>query len=147
MPLSGVSNSTLPEDGLMLKRFTSLSLAVSLITLSGAAPLYASAQEGHAKSAVKIKEKVAGIGTGPRTRVEVKLRGGAKVKGHISEIADDHFTVVDKKAGEVRVTYSEAKSVKEHYIPKWMKVTSLVALGLLAPVIISSIVVVAKGGQ
>lgn len=147
MLLSGVSIFTLPEEELMLKRFTSLSLAVSLISLIGFNPLRVSAQEGVTKSATKVRKKVAEIGTGPRAKVEVKLRGGAKVKGYISEIADDWFTVVDKGAGEVRVAYSEVESVKERYIPKWMKVSSLVALGLLVPIIVSSVVVVAQGGQ
>jgi hypothetical protein len=131
----------------MLKRLISLSLAVALLSLGGFNPLYVSAQESDAKSAAKVRGKVAEIGTGPRAKVEVKLRDGAKVKGYISEIGEDYFTVADKKAGEVKVAYSEVKSLRERYIPKWMKVTSLVALGLLAPIIISSVVVVAKGGQ
>lgn len=131
----------------MLKRLMSLLLAVSLMGLTVVNPLSVSAQEAHEKSAAKIRKKVAEIGTGPRAQVVVRLRDGAKVKGHISEIAEDHFAVVDKKAGEVRVAYAEAKSLREVYIPKWMKVTGFVALGIMAPLIIATVVVTAKGGQ
>ncbi|HEX8492629.1 MAG TPA: hypothetical protein VF658_07300 [Pyrinomonadaceae bacterium] len=150
----------------MSKRLLSLSLAALLINLTGLSTPYAVAaqereragaaekvnagggkQEKEAKSAAKVKEKVAEIGTGPRAKVEVKLRAGAKVKGYISEIASDSFTVVDKKTGAQTMAYSDVKSVKNQYIPKWMKISALVAMGLLVPVIISAVVVVAQGGQ
>jgi hypothetical protein len=131
----------------MLKRLTALSLGVLLVGLQGFNPPRVSAQETESKSADRIRKKVAGIGTGPRAKVEVKLDGGTKIKGHISKIEDEHFTVVDKKAGEVTVRYAEVRSLKERYTPKWMRVYGYVALGALVPVIISAIVVTAQGGQ
>lgn len=131
----------------MSKRFMSLWLGVLLIGLQGFNPPRVSAQGTEPGAAAKIRKKVVGIGTGPRAKVEVKLDGGAEVKGYISKVEDEHFTVVDKKAGEVRVGYAEVKSLKERSMPKWMKVYGYVALGVLAPVIISAIVVTAQGGQ
>ena len=131
----------------MSKNFLTLSLAVLLVGLQGFAAPHVYAQGGDAKSAAKFRKKVAEIGTGPRAQVLVKLYDGVKVRGHISEIADDHFTVTDKKSGAVQVQYEQVKSLKETYIPKWMKVSGWVALGIMVPLIVSTVVVVAQGGQ
>jgi hypothetical protein len=53
------------------------------------------------------------MGLGQEARVEVKLRGGRKLKGYISEATDDHFLLVDAGGNPTRVTYPEVESVKE----------------------------------
>ena len=131
----------------MSKNLLTLSLAALLIGSQGFAAPRTYAQGRDAKSAAKLREKVAEIGTGPRAQVLVKLYDGVKVRGHISEIADDHFTATDKKSGAVQVQYAQVKSLKERYIPKWMKYTGWVAAGIMVPVVISAVVVVAQGGR
>jgi hypothetical protein len=170
LPLSGANNYTLPEEELMLKRRLTLLLAASLLSGAGLAttPNAAaqqqeqtantsesvrdgnSSQEGEeqaAKTTAKVKRQVAKFGTGPRAKVEVKLRDGKKLNGQIKEITDSQFTIMEKSKGTTTVAYSEVKSIKDRYLPTWMKATGYVALGILAPVLISTVVVLAKGGQ
>jgi hypothetical protein len=162
----------LPEENLlMLKRLMTLSLVASLLNFAGLATTpCASAQQAEqtaaatndsvravnstpqeedqeAKTTAKVKRKVAGFGTGPRAKVEVKLRDGKKLHGHITEIADAHFILAEKTKGTMTIAYSEVKSIKDRYLPPLMKATGWVALGILVPVLISTAVVMAQGGQ
>jgi small nuclear ribonucleoprotein (snRNP)-like protein len=63
----------------------------------------------------KVKAKVVKIGVGEEARVEVRLRDGRKVKGYISEIENDYFTVVDDNAGvATRIDYSQVQKLSAH---------------------------------
>jgi hypothetical protein len=62
--------------------------------------------------ASKARAKVESLGN--NTRVEVKLRDTTKVKGHISAITPDSFTVTDAKTGITNtVAYAEVDEVKK----------------------------------
>ena len=41
-----------------------------------------------------------------------KLKNRTKLKGHVAEASDEHFTVVDSDGGAARVAYSDVESVK-----------------------------------
>ena len=46
--------------------------------------------------------------------VTVKLNDGAKVKGHVTEVADDYFVVTDRKTGQsTSINYSSVKDIRE----------------------------------
>jgi hypothetical protein len=165
--LSGLIVCIPSEEKLMSKNFVSLTLAAVLLfsslvltaappasaqEVAGAAPATADAKtqargEREARAAAKAKRQVADFGTGPRAKVEVKLQDGAKVRGYISQIDDAHFTVVDRKTGARTVAYTEVKSIKNRYLPKWVQVTGWVALGVMVPFVVVSTVVVAQGGN
>lgn len=63
--------------------------------------------------AAKARAKVAKIGVGQNAKVEVKLRDQSKIKGYISQLHPDSFTVIERDtAVERNLTYSEVIEVK-----------------------------------
>ena len=129
----------------MSKKLVALALA-ALVACSHAVYAQDTAQAKEAFAAAKARERIESTGAGER--VEVKLRDGTKVKGRIGELADEHFTVVDRKTGaETAVRYEQVKSVQNRFIPKRLKVASLVIIGAVTPVFVAAAVVLAKGGQ
>jgi NAD-dependent DNA ligase len=59
----------------------------------------------------KVKAKVRELGN---TRVEVKLRDQTRLKGQMSSIDDDGFSITDAKSGSSqRVAYAEVLDVKK----------------------------------
>lgn len=88
-----------------------LAVTLSLLTLSTSARTYAQTAPADAL-AVKVKADVAKRAekNGP---VSVKLRDGSKLKGTLSQVSEDGFTLTDSKSGQVRtLTYTEVASVK-----------------------------------
>jgi hypothetical protein len=71
----------------------------------------------HAKeltSADEARASVAKLGTGKDARVEVKLRDNTKLKGYISDVKEDSFTVVDSKTGLARsLSYADVMQVSK----------------------------------
>lgn len=68
-----------------------------------------------AKHAAKVKAEIAKLGTGPDARVKVKLKDGTKIKGYVSEIAEDSFTVTDPETSTATVVpYGNAKQVSRN---------------------------------
>ena len=64
------------------------------------------------KHAAKIKAAVNKLGVGKDSLVKIKLRDKTKVKGYISEIVDENFTVVDTKGEAHVIAYSNAKQIR-----------------------------------
>ena len=68
---------------------------------------------GDAKEIDKVKSAVAKLGSGPGSRVEVKLRDKTKLKGYIGEASENGFVVVDEKTGQATpVQYQLVKNLK-----------------------------------
>ena len=60
------------------------------------------------------RQTVNGIGTGPKAKVEAKLKNKTKVKGTIQTISPDSFTVIDEKTGSAQtVAFADIESVKK----------------------------------
>ena len=129
----------------MSKKIVSLALAALLVVCSSSGYAQTAAQSEEAKAAAKVKAKIEKTGEGER--VALTLRDGAKLKGSVSEIADDHFTLVDKAGGETPVRYAEIRSVQTPFNARPLKLTALVIAGVLAPLVIAGAVVAATGGQ
>ncbi len=97
----------------MLRRILGLALVGLLVNVSCESQARASSDESkQARLAGKVKKEIARLGTGPDARVEVKLYDGTKVKGFVSEIADEYFVVTDAKTGAAtRVSYPQVKQL------------------------------------
>jgi hypothetical protein len=64
--------------------------------------------------AAKTRHSILKIGTGERARVEIKLRDETKLKGYISGVGADSFTLTDSKTGASQVVaYSDVAQVKK----------------------------------
>lgn len=98
----------------MLKRFL-LMIVLVLVTNLAVAPYTFAAEntEKEAKFAEKVKTEIAKLGVGTDAKIKVKLKDGTKLKGYVSEIKDNEFSVTDAKTGKATpVSYSHAKQVK-----------------------------------
>lgn len=96
----------------MFKKVLTAALAALLINLAAASPARAGGAQDGTAAVLKVKEAIARLGTGPQARAEVKLKTGAKLKGHVAEASDEHFTFIDADAVAKRVAYAEVESVK-----------------------------------
>ncbi len=98
----------------MFKKYLVMSLIVLMFNLAGGRLLFAQTQDDDksAKLTAKIKTKVAKYGTGEKSKVKVELRNQTKIKGYISTIEDNSFTVTDKKTGTAtKIEYAQVKKV------------------------------------
>jgi hypothetical protein len=64
--------------------------------------------------AEKARAKIQKMGAGQDARVEVRLRDNTRLKGYISAVGEDSFTVADRKTGASQtVAYADVKEVKK----------------------------------
>ena len=98
----------------MFKKYLTFALTFLVLNLSLSSVAFAETKEEKAaKFTEKVKVNVTKLGIGPDARVEVKLKDGKKLKGYISQINDESFTVVEDKTGNItEVPYPNAKQVK-----------------------------------
>jgi hypothetical protein len=94
----------------MFKSLLSAALAVVLLA-GGSLPVFA--QTVDASNAEKIKAVVARRGVNEKKRVRVKMLSGVKMKGYISQIGDDSFTLaISKTRQPVVIAYRDVSKVE-----------------------------------
>ena len=97
----------------MIKRFIVLTLMMAFLSAGVAFKTTQAQTSRDAELAAKARAKVARIGVGQNAKVEVKLRDQSRIKGYISEVQQDSFTVVERDTGVSRsVVYADAMDVK-----------------------------------
>ena len=98
----------------MVKRFLGLVVALLLMNLGTLQTTNAKTQDDNdARKIEKLKVDIRKLGVGKETRVEIRLRDGNKLKGHIREVHDSDFVVVEDKTGtDVTVEYSNVAQPK-----------------------------------
>ena len=65
------------------------------------------------KFAGKVKADIAKLGTGTDAKVKLKLKDGTKIKGFISAINDNQFSVTNTETGQTtQIAYPNVKQVK-----------------------------------
>jgi hypothetical protein len=99
----------------MFKKNLSLFLVGSLMLSLFAVPsaLAKTKEEKEAALAAKVKAGVAKLGAGADTKISVKLRNKAKLKGYVSRIEEEAFFITDAKTGvETRVDYGDVTQAK-----------------------------------
>ena len=121
----------------MLKKYLTLTLVGFVINLACAASASAGVDaEKQARRAEKVKAGIVKIGTGPQSRVEVKLLNGTKLKGYVREAAEDHFVIVEENGGpSTDVPYAQVRQVKGNNLTKGAEKVVAVA-GALAAVFV-----------
>src|SRR5215204_6224869 len=66
------------------------------------------------EAAAETRAAVQRLGAGTKTRVEVRLQDGTRLRGHITAAGEDTFTITDSKTGAPRaVAYADAARVKK----------------------------------
>ena len=126
----------------MYKKIGSILLVVLLAHIAYPSRAFASGKpEKDAQFAEKVKSEIAKLGTGSDARVEVKLKDKTKLKGHLSEVGNESFVVVDAKTGSpTTVTYPQVKQVKGNNLNTGVKIAIGVAIFL------GVILILAKAG-
>ncbi len=93
---------------------------------------YAFASENPEKAtklANKVKAGVAKLGTGPKAKIDLKLKDGAKLKGYIAEINEENFVVMVSKTGQsISVLYSNVKQIKGNNL----STGTIITIGIIA---------------
>jgi hypothetical protein len=97
----------------MLKRLARVVLAGLVLNFVCSAPVLAhGGQDKEAKRIAKVKKEIAELGTGPKAKVEVKLRDKTKRTGYVSAIGDEQFAVTDEKTNTAtNVSYAQVEKV------------------------------------
>lgn len=79
----------------------------------GHQPALAQAQEA-TRAAEEARSTVQRLGAGTKTRVEVRLQDGTRLRGPVSAAGEDTFTITDSKTGQPRtVAYADVARVKK----------------------------------
>lgn len=121
------------------KKAMLLALCLLLISAVSSPPVLGAIKEKDAGFAEKVKAGILKLGTGPEAQVQVRLRDKRKLKGYITEIANDHFAVTDPKSGATEmIAYSQVKQVKGNNLSTGAKIAIGVAIiaGILALIIV-----------
>jgi len=116
----------------MYMKITAIVLVALLLNITAPSRAFAATSaEQEARFAEKVKTQIAKLGTGPQARVEVKLRDKTKLKGHISEVGDEFFAVVDEKTGSATtLAYSQVKQVKGNNLSTGAAIAIGIGIGI-----------------
>ncbi len=115
----------------MLKQILSLMLIGFLISVVAMKPAIASAKVEDQAFANRVKQAVSSLGTGETVRVKIKLQNDTKIKGYISEIAENDFTVVTSKDKVgTKVPYPQVKQIKRNNL-SGLGIAGIVAGGVI----------------
>jgi hypothetical protein len=117
-----------------MKYFTLLFVVV--LVLNSVADAKAS-QTVEEKQATHIKAEVERRGTGEKSRVKVRLRNKAEVKGYVSKIQDSSFDVTDKISGQAtRISYADVEKVQGPGLSRGAKIGIIVGVGVAIVVVV-----------
>src|ERR1043165_7339805 len=94
---------------------TGIFTLVAMVLL--ALPIFArDNDEREAKLAQSVKTTIQKLGIGPNAKVEVELKSGIKVKGYVTAINGESFSVMDAGSGNVvEIPYPAASKAKTHH--------------------------------
>lgn len=117
----------------MLRKAFAMLLSTILVS-TGFGFQSAYAQTGkEVQTAEKTRVGILKLGIGKDARVEVKLRDNSKLKGYVSAVGKDSFTIADRKTGaSSTVAYSDVTQVKGNNDSTRTKVIigAVVAIGI-----------------
>ena len=127
----------------MLKKLLLLTLAGLLVNVFAVAPVSAATKaEKQAQFAVKVKEGIKRLGAGEEARIELKLRDKTKLKGYVSSIGEESFTVVDAKTGVAHIVpYPQVQQARGNNLSTGEKVMIGVGIALAVLLVIAIVVV------
>jgi len=122
-----------PISLLLTSLFVVLTLSLPTTTRAQGATEVAAAQ--------KARSSAARLGVNPDKRVEVKLRDKTKLKGYITAVGQDSFTLTDARSGSSQtVAYADVSEIKKAS-NGWSTKTWVILGGVAAGAIVTFIVV------
>jgi small nuclear ribonucleoprotein (snRNP)-like protein len=119
-----------------MKKLFTLAITCFLVTALAVRPVAAASKaDKQLRFANKVKTELAKLGSGPQTRVEVKLRDKTRLKGYVSAIDENAFAVTDVKTGmATNVTYGEVAQIKGNNMSTGAKIA--LGVGIAAVVLL-----------
>jgi hypothetical protein len=130
--------------GKMIKKSISLTIAVLLATMFFVQPTFAySAADLKDKKtlfAEKVRLGVLTLGVSKQSVVEVKLRDKTMVKGYVSEMKDDQFSVTNVISGaSTNIAYANVAQIRGNNLSTGAKIAIGIAIGVGAALIVLAI--------
>ena len=111
----------------------------------GCRPAQATQTQG-ASLAAKVKTEVQKRGIGEKSRVKVRLRNKAEVKGYISKIEDASFDVTDKNTGRATtIPYADVEKVQGSGLSKGAKIGVIVGAAVVTVAVVIAVGVCRAG--
>lgn len=111
----------------MKKTALSSLISFSLVLTSLSVPIFGSDFD----TADKLRTEIRKLGTGPETRVRVKLKDGTKIEGFVAEANHAEFVVENIKTGvRTAVPYPAVKQVRGNNLSGKVKILIGVAAGI-----------------
>ncbi len=119
----------------MLRKFLALTLSVILVHTYAVAPLQANTQTASKPSHVEeVRSKVAVAGVSSEKVVEVRLKDGTRLKGHITSIQEDSFDLSLVPNGEKKsVLYTDVSK----FGSSWSANKAVLVLGIVVGTIVA----------
>ena len=116
---------------LVYMRIAAVVLVALLLSITSPSPALArSNPDKEARLAQKVKTEIAKLGTGREARVQLTLLDKTKLKGYISEVGNETFSVVNDKTGAATtVKYPQVKQVKGNNLSTGAKIA--IGIGIL----------------
>ena len=109
----------------MIKKYLSIVLIGLLVFSANTSLIFAQTKTADAE---KIKADVMKRGTNEKKSVRVKMLNGTKLKGYISQIGEDSFTLTDSKTKQPTViAYRDAAKVEGRGLAGGAKIGIIVA--------------------
>jgi hypothetical protein len=125
-------------------RILFLTFTLVLVPLGQIAP--AQARTKTDDDPAKIKANVEKRLANKKTKVEIKLRSGSKIKGRITQAGENGFTITEDKTGKQSdVSYSEVAQVRGRGMSTGTKIALIV--GVAAVVVIVAGVISVKNAD
>jgi hypothetical protein len=126
-----------------MKHFTILLVAVLLFNSLAAAQ---ATQTQGASPAANVKAEVQKCGIGEKSRVKVRLRNKAEVKGYISKIEDASFDVTNRKTGRATtIPYAEVEKVRGSGLSKDAKISIIAGAAVVIVAVVIAVGVCRAG--
>ena len=98
---------------LMIKKYLSVVFMGLFVLNVNTTFIFAQNGTGDTLNAEKVKAEVQKRGTSDKKKVRVKMLNGSKIKGFISQIGEDSFTITYSKTGQQTViAYRDVKNVE-----------------------------------
>lgn len=128
----------------MIKKSISLMVAALLTTILFVQPTFAYSgadlKDKQALFAEKVRLGVLTLGVSKQSIVEVKLRDKTKLKGYVSEMKDDQFSVTNAITGaSTSIPYSNVAQIKGNNLSTGAKIAIGIAIGVGAALIVLAI--------
>jgi uncharacterized protein YdeI (BOF family) len=122
----------------VFKKTIAIALIAVVTCLSGMAQAQSEPggqAQGQPGKAASVKARMQKIGVGERTVVRVKLKDGTELRGYLSRIENDSFTITDKTTKKATsASYGDVASLKGKGLSTRAKVVIVVAIGVVVTI-------------